>query len=707
MIIKKKESSMKNFSKMLITLVSLIFVLSCGEDSNPTDNTKNPSITTISPNKVLSADKITINGTNFGADRGESKVYFNDIPATIYFSWSDTKIELEVPIINVGGKLKVVVNNVSSNLVDYSLDDNPRIKSVGNGRAYVEQDVDIKGINFGASKGSVSFNGVDAPTISKWTDTLITVNVPKSALTGNVVVTTAGGKKSNGFYFTIATNEDPFINMISPVFVAIGDEIRIVGKNFGDIQGANYVDFNGVKATKYNSWSKSEIKVVVPAKATSGPVRVFIGTQGSNTVNITVNIAMPDPIINSLSKTEFEIGDVITINGQNFGKMETDSSYVYFNTLKANEILSWENTMIKVTVPKNATSGQLKVTIGKQSSNAVSYTIKQTVKEPKITSLVPSIAQSGQEVDIIGENFGATKGSDAYIMFGTTKITNMKSWSDTKVTFTVPEMDAGIVDVYIFNNNLKSNSVKFTIQQKAIVIVPMVEIPKGTFMMGSSDEKDGDAFPQMKVTISKNFYVSETEITQTQYKKVMNQKNPSKVVGDDYPVEQVTWLDAVDFCNRLSKLEGFTEAYTINGTNVTLNKFANGYRLLTEAEWEYAARAGSTGKYGNVGGTEAAANEIGWTNSNTTKLQKVKLLKANDFGLYDMHGNVAEWCWDLYDFYEEGEYTDPTGPTDGVERVFRGGGYIDGPPLCTVFKRYAASTQMFQFYIGFRVARNK
>lgn len=697
---------MKYYSRLLIILLSLIFVVSCGDDSNPTDNTKNPNISSISPNKVLTADKMTINGTNFGADRGESKVYFNDIPATVYLSWSDTKIELEVPAINAGGKIKVVVNNVSSNLVDYSLDDSPRIKSIGNGRAYVEQDVDIKGINFGSTKGSVSFNGTDATTISKWNDTLITVNVPQNATTGNVFVT-AGGKKSNGFYFTIATNEDPFINMISPVTANIGEEIRIVGKNFGDSQGTNYVDFNGTKAVKYNAWSKSEIKVVVPTGATSGPVRVFIGTQGSNTVNLTIITAAPDPIITSLSKNEFEIGEVITIIGQNFGKMETDSSYVYFNSTKATDILSWENTMIKVTVPKAATSGQLKVTIGKQSSNSVNYTIKQTVKEPKITSTVPTIAQSGQEVDIVGEYFGATKGTDAYVMIGTHKITTFKVWSDIKVTFVVPEMDPGLVDVYLFNNNLKSNSVKFTVQQKAVVIVPMVEIPKGTFMMGSSDSKDGDAYPQMKVTITKNFYVSASEITQAQYKKVMNQKNPSKVEGDDYPVEQVIWLDAIDFCNRLSKLEGLTEVYTINGTKVTFNKFANGYRLLTEAEWEYAARAGSNGKFGNLGGSEAAINKIGWTNSNTNQLQKVKLLQPNDFGLYDMHGNVAEWCWDLYDFYEEGDYTDPTGPTDGVERVFRGGGYIDGPSLCTVFKRYAASTQMFQYYIGFRIARNK
>lgn len=692
--------------RYLLIVFLFVGLISCGDDSNPTDNSKNPSISSISPSKVLPNDRMTINGSNFGAERGDSKVYFNDIPATIYISWSDNKIELEVPQIKSGGKIKVVVGNTTSNLVDFSLDDNPRIKSVGNGRGYIGDQVEIKGVNFGNTKGSVTFNGTEATNIPRWTDTSITVVIPNNATTGNVVVT-AGGKKSNGFYFTIATSEDPFINMISPSSAYVGDEIRIVGKNFGDTQGSSYVDFNGVKATKYNSWSKTEIKVVVPAGATSGPVRVFVGTQASNTANITIFTAMPDPIITSLSKTEFEIGEIITILGQNFGKMETDSSYVYFNTIKATNILSWENTMIKVTVPNGATSGQLKVVIGKQSSNAVNYTIKVPVKEPKINNVNPSIAQSGQDIDIEGENFGNTKASDSYVMIGTAKVTTFKLWSNTKVTITVPDLPAGQVDLYLFTNNMKSNIVKFTIQQKAIVIVPMVEIPKGTFMMGSADSKDEDAYPQIKVTITKNFYVSETEITQAQYKKVMNLKNPSKVVGDDYPVEQVTWLDAIDFCNRLSKLEGLTEAYTIDGEKVTFNKYANGYRLLTEAEWEYAARAGSTGKFGNLKGSQGDINKLGWTNSNTNSLQKVKLLQPNDFGLYDMHGNVAEWCWDYYDFYEEGEYTDPTGPTTGVERVFRGGGYIDGPNLCTVYKRYAASPKMFQYYLGFRIARNK
>jgi formylglycine-generating enzyme required for sulfatase activity len=166
-------------------------------------------------------------------------------------------------------------------------------------------------------------------------------------------------------------------------------------------------------------------------------------------------------------------------------------------------------------------------------------------------------------------------------------------------------------------------------------------------------------------------------------------------------------MAACDFCNRLSKLEGYTECYTINGNNVTWNKSANGYRLLTEAEWEYACRAGSTGSNGKSGGAEAAINEIAWNADNANGIKHVGLLKPNDFGLYDMQGNAAEWVWDFYDYYEDADATDPTGPASSAERCFRGGGFIDSPAGCSTFKRYSVSPLQVQFYIGFRVCRTK
>jgi formylglycine-generating enzyme required for sulfatase activity len=268
-------------------------------------------------------------------------------------------------------------------------------------------------------------------------------------------------------------------------------------------------------------------------------------------------------------------------------------------------------------------------------------------------------------------------------------------------------MASGATTVSVTVNSNKSNEVNFTVQSQALVIVEMVEIPAGTFMMGHPDPLKEDAYPQHKVTFTKPLLVAKTEITQAQYKKIMNQLNPSQVVDDNNPVEQLKWFAACDFCNRLSKLEGYTEAYIIDGTDVTWNKSANGYRLLTEAEWEYACRAGSTGAMGRRGGVEAAPNDIAWTADNANAMKHVGLLKPNDFGLYDMQGNAAEWVWDYYDYYGEDDETNPTGPSDGVERVFRGGGYIDSPTNCATYKRFSINGLQVQYYIGFRICRTK
>ncbi len=695
--------SIRNFAFLL----AFLFIFSCGED-NPTQPTpsKNPTINSIESNKVLSGDEMLIKGKDFGAIQGTSKVHFDNIIADTYLSWSDTEIKVIVPAIKSSGKVKVVTSEKNSNEVNYSLDDSPRILSVGNGRAYIGQEIEVKGLNFGNSNGKVTFNGVEAITISKWNDTLIMVTVPQNATTGDVIVKTSANQQSKGFFFTIAAAEDPFINMASPPQLTYGDELRIIGKNFGDTQGNSYVDFNGTKATQYTLWSKSEIKVKVPDGAKSGPVRVMVGQQGSNTFNLTITLGLPLPILSSISPEAFEANGIVTITGSNFGAMQSDSSYVFFNELAGSDYLVWESNLIKVTVPSKATSGTLTVRLGSLISNAKTYTINVSVKAPVITVINPTIAQVGQNIEIEGTSFGASKGSDAYVMFGTTKITNYTNWSDTKIDFDVPDVASGVVDIYVFANNMKSNTKQFTVQKKANAIVDLVLVKAGTFTMGCTDEL-ADCYPQRTVTISKDYYVSETEVTQAAYKKVMYASNPSKDLDDKNPVEQVTWLKAVEFCNRLSELEGLQAVYTINGTKVTWDQNANGYRLLTEAEWEYAARAGSTGKFGNVGGSEAGISALGFTNLNASSVQHVRQLISNDFGLYDMHGNVAEWVWDIYDYYEEGAATDPTGPTEGPERVFRGGGYIDGPNYCTAYSRFSASNQVGQYYIGFRIGKNK
>jgi formylglycine-generating enzyme required for sulfatase activity len=193
----------------------------------------------------------------------------------------------------------------------------------------------------------------------------------------------------------------------------------------------------------------------------------------------------------------------------------------------------------------------------------------------------------------------------------------------------------------------------------------MLPIQGGKFTMG--DEATG----RVEVTLS-NFKMDKYPVTQALYEQVMN-TNPSYFKGEDRPVEMVSWFDAVGFCNELSRQTGLEPAYEITGEQVRRKLNANGYRLPTEAEWEYACRAGTTGDhYGELDG-------IAWYDRNSGgETHGVGQKKANGFGLHDMLGNVWEWCNDWYGHYPEGPVTDPAGIENGSYRVLRGGSWGSG-----------------------------
>ena len=221
-----------------------------------------------------------------------------------------------------------------------------------------------------------------------------------------------------------------------------------------------------------------------------------------------------------------------------------------------------------------------------------------------------------------------------------------------------------------------------------------VLIEGGTFTMGSPEDEPhrwwGDQELQHEVTLTRDFYLSTTEVTQAQWVSVMG-SNPSFFSGcDNCPVEKITWYDAVDYCNALSIQEGLTPVYEVDGAEVAWDPSAYGYRLPTEAEWEYACRAGTTTAFYNGPGinygpgcyADPNLDEIAWYCENSSgakagkRTQEVGQKLPNAWGLYDMSGNDWEWCWDWFANYTEDPVTDPTGPESGSARVGRGGGYF-------------------------------
>jgi len=249
-------------------------------------------------------------------------------------------------------------------------------------------------------------------------------------------------------------------------------------------------------------------------------------------------------------------------------------------------------------------------------------------------------------------------------------------------------------------------------------------IPAGEFFMGSPDSDPNagsDEKPQHSVHISKPFYLGVYEVTQAEYEVVMG-NNPSsfsanggdkdKVAGRSttlHPVESVSWFDAVQFCNKLSEMETRKPFYEIDGKEVRVPDWNNtGYRLPTEAEWEYACRANaSTPTSFSFGDDPEELGESGWFDSNSEdRTHPVGQKRRNKFGLHDMHGNVWEWCWDWYraDYYKQSPSEDPTGPTWPSNRINRGGGLVDEPRHCRSAKRRNSEPGSRVENLGFRLA---
>ena len=259
-----------------------------------------------------------------------------------------------------------------------------------------------------------------------------------------------------------------------------------------------------------------------------------------------------------------------------------------------------------------------------------------------------------------------------------------------------------------------------------------VLITGGTFEMGSPETENWRSADETQHTVTvSDFYMSTYELTQEQYEAVMG-NNPSSFLGDSLPVENISWLDAITYCNTRSEQEGLTPVYLIsnnqdseNSISVSWNRGADGYRLPTEAEWEYACRAGTDTPFNTE--TSISAEESNYyghypydieenyfEQSNLTTRPgeyrqttvEVDSFSPNAWGLYNMHGNVSEWVWDYYGAYGTESATDPTGPISGNLKVYRGGGWNDFAKNMRSAYRATLEEDMGSFNIGIRLVRN-
>ena len=268
----------------------------------------------------------------------------------------------------------------------------------------------------------------------------------------------------------------------------------------------------------------------------------------------------------------------------------------------------------------------------------------------------------------------------------------------------------------------------------------MVFIQGGTFQMGSKDG-ESDEKPVHSVTVS-NFYMGRYEVTFEEFSSFINttgyktdaekdgwswiwtgstweKKNGvdwrSDATGkarsakdNKHPVLHVSWYDAVAYCNWKSKQDGFQEVYTINAKNVTANWNANGYRLPTEAEWEFAAR--SRGKDQKWAGTSSESQLTTYANGRGESdgfkyTAPIGSFKANDLDLYDLSGNVWEWCWDWKADYSKNSSTNPKGPTTDASRVLRGGYWSNAPASLRCANRNRSTPDFRNNIVGFRLSR--
>ena len=373
----------------------------------------------------------------------------------------------------------------------------------------------------------------------------------------------------------------------------------------------------------------------------------------------TINIDAPKPINGEIEINSSPMGATIYIDGKHYGETP---NYI-------SDILIGEHEL-KLTKQGCA---EVKKTIIIKEGETLSVNEKlQTGKEISV-----STDQSGDKIYVDGSYVGISPITST-LTYGSHEIKAERNGKTVSKTINVAQSggDSG-VKLTFGNQTITVNGVYFT----------MIAVEGGTFQMGATSEQgsyaDNDEKPVHSVTLS-DYYIGETEVTQELWTAVMGE-NPSSFKGNNKPVERVSWNDCQEFIKKLNQLTG------------------KNFRLPTEAEWEYAARGGNKSLDYKYSGSDIVG-VVAWYDGNSgSRTHDVKTKQANKLGIYDMSGNVYEWCQDWYGSYSSSSQTNPTGPSSGSSRVLRGGGWDFNARSCRVSYRNYGSPDPGNSNCGFRL----